>query len=85
MTTMKSSKKSKEELSDPFEDALESLKSGNTLEGKDGVIPPLLRRLLEASMEGEMDAHLDSSRPNRRNGTGNKKVKTSFGEVPFRG
>lgn len=83
MTTMKSPKKTKEELSDLFEDAVESLKSGNKLEGKDGAITPLLKRLLEASMEGEMDAHLDSSRPNRRNGKGSKKVKTSFGEVPI--
>lgn len=64
-----------------FEEALFSLKTGKKLEGKDGAMTPLIKRLLEASMEGEMDAHLDESRPNRRNGKGKKRVKTSFGDV----
>ncbi len=81
MTIMKSEKKTKEELTKLFEEALESLKSGKTLEGKDGAVTPLLKRLLEASMEGEMEAHLSENRPNRRNGKGKKKVKTSFGDV----
>jgi transposase-like protein len=64
-----------------FEDALRSLKSGKPLEGQDGAIRPLVKRLLEASLEGEMDIHLEGSRPNRRNGKGRKQVKTSMGEV----
>jgi putative transposase len=64
-----------------FEDALNSLKSGKKLEGRDGAMTPLIKRLLEASMEGEMDSHLEESRPNRRNGKGKKRVKTSFGDV----
>lgn len=64
-----------------FEEALVSLKTGKKLEGRDGAMTPLIKRLLEASMEGEMDAHLDESRPNRRNGKGKKTVKTSFGDV----
>lgn len=64
-----------------FEDALVSLKTGKKLEGRDGAMTPLIKRLLEASMEGEMDTHLDESRPNRRNGKGKKTVKTSFGDV----
>ncbi len=78
---MKEKKTTNEELTKLFEDALDSLKSGKTLEGKDGAVTPLLKRLLEASLEGEMDAHLNESRPNRRNGKGTKKVKTSFGDV----
>ena len=73
---MKEKTNTNEELTKLFEDALDSLKSGKTLEGKDGAVTPLLKRLLEASLEGEMDAHLEQSRPNRRNGTGKKKVKT---------
>src|SRR5690606_16318742 len=42
---------------------------------------PLIKRILEVSLEGEMDAHLDENRPNRRNGRGKKNVKTSYGEV----
>lgn len=64
-----------------FEEALISLKSGKKLEGRDGAMTPLIKRLLEASMEGEMDAHLEESRPNRRNGKGKKRVKTSFGDI----
>jgi len=75
---MEKSKKGAEEL---FEDALAALKSGKTLEGKDGALTPLIKRLIEASLEGELDAHLDESRPNRRNGKSTKRVKTSHGEV----
>jgi transposase-like protein len=75
---MEKSKKGAEEL---FEDALSALKSGKTLEGKDGALTPLIKRLIEASLEGELDAHLDESRPNRRNGKSKKRVKTSHGEL----
>lgn len=80
---MKNKETRNEEFKLLFEAALQSLKAGHTLEGKNGAITPLIKRLLEASLEGEMDAHLDQSRPNRRNGSGNKRVKTSFGKVPI--
>lgn len=83
MTDMKKKRPTKEELEDLFEDALQSLKENKTLEGADGAMTPLIKRILEVSLEGEMDAHLDGNRPNRRNGRGKKKVKTSFGEVPI--
>jgi len=75
---MKKDKKNAEEL---FNEALSALNSGKPLEGKDGALTPLIKRLIEASLEGEMDAHLGESRPNRRNGKGKKKVKTSHGDV----
>ena len=81
MTIMTKKEKSKEELEKLFEEALESLKKGKKLEGADGAVTPLIKRLIEASLDGEMDAHLQESRPNRRNGHGKKKVKTSFGDV----
>ena len=63
-------------------EALEQLRSGKPLEGKDGVLAPLIKRLVEASLNGEMDAHLvDSKRVNRRNGKTGKHVKTAFGPV----
>lgn len=83
MTAMKKKKPSKEELEILFEDALKTLKETKTLEGADGAMTPLIKRILEVSLEGEMDAHLDENRPNRRNGRGSKQVKTSFGEVPI--
>lgn len=62
--------------------ALDQLRSGKPLEGKDGVLAPLIKRLVEASLNGEMDAHLvDSTRVNRRNGKTGKQVKTAFGPV----
>jgi len=75
---MKKEKKNAEEL---FNEALSALNSGKPLEGKDGALTPLIKRLIEASLEGEMDAHLGESRPNRRNGKGKKKLKTSHGDV----
>lgn len=81
MTVMTKKEKPKEELEKLFEEALEALKKGKKLEGADGAVTPLIKRLIETSLEGEMDAHLQESRPNRRNGRGKKKVKTSFGDV----
>jgi transposase-like protein len=77
-------KKEKKDAQELFNDALSALNSGKPLEGKDGALTPLIKRLIEASMEGEMDAHLGDSRPNRRNGKGKKKVKTSHGDVDIR-
>ena len=79
MNTMK--EKKKKDAQALFDDALAALQSGKTLEGADGALTPLITRLIEASLEGEMDAHLDQSRPNRRNGKGVKRVKTSQGVV----
>ena len=64
------------------EEALKKLKSGKALEGKDGVLAPLIKRLVEAGLEGELDAHLEADRTkNRRNGRMSKGVKTGFGPV----
>lgn len=35
-------------------EAIEGLRSGKKLEGKDGVLAPLLKRILEAGMQGEL-------------------------------
>lgn len=64
--------------------ALEQLKSGKSLLGKDGAFAPLLESILNAALEGEMDAHLDESERdlgNRRNGRMSKQVQTPLGEV----
>lgn len=63
-------------------EAIEGLRSGKKLEGKDGVLGPLLKRILEAGMQGELQAHLNGDvTANRRNGKMSKGVKTSFGKV----
>src|SRR5438105_13053939 len=64
------------------EEAIKRLQGGKPLEGKDGVLAPLIKRLVEAGLNGEMDAHLiDRSGKNRRNGKTGKQVKTAFGKV----
>ncbi len=64
--------------------AIEQLKAGVPLSGRDGVLAPLLENLLNSALEGEMDSHLnDAEREmgNRRNGHMSKQVQTSMGEI----
>lgn len=61
--------------------AIERLQNGEELGGKDGVLAPLIKRLLEASLEGELDSHLSEHPGNRRNGKGRKRLKTSHGAI----
>lgn len=64
--------------------AATQLRSGKPLFGKDGALAPLLERILNAALEGEMDAHLsEESRNsgNRRNGKMPKTVQTPYGAV----
>lgn len=64
--------------------ALEALQVGKPLTGKDGVLAPLLENLLNAALEGEMDAHMspdEREAGNRRNGYGIKQVQSSLGEL----
>jgi len=63
---------------------LEQLKSGKPLLGKDGAFAPLLENILNAALEGEMDAHMSEEERmlgNRRNGYTPKQVQTQLGEV----
>ena len=63
---------------------LEEIKNGKPMFGKDGAFAPMLEKILNAALEGEMDAHLtEESRQNgnRRNGRMDKQVKTPVGEV----
>ena len=63
--------------------AIEQLKSGQSLTGKDGILTPLIKEILEASLEGEMDNHLaeckTENEANRRNGRQRKTIKTGTG------
>ena len=62
--------------------AAEDLKAGKPMVGKDGVFTPLLKQLIESSLEGELDAHLLETRKkakNRRNGHGTKNLSSPLG------
>ena len=39
-------------------EAIEQLKSGQSLTGKGGILTLLIKEILEAALEGEMDSHL---------------------------
>jgi transposase-like protein len=62
---------------------LEGIKAGKPLSGKDGLLTPLLKEVIEASLEGELDAYLqeeDSNNiNNRRNGYTNKEIRSESG------
>lgn len=64
-------------------EALSKLKQGVRLEGENGILAPLLKRLLEAGLQGELSGHLSQSGEtnNRRNGLSSKKVKTHYGSI----
>ena len=51
------------------------------LTGKDGLLAPLLKDLLDAALSGELQDHVEQNRPNRRNGSKTKQVKTGHGPV----
>ncbi len=60
----------------------EELRSGKPLVGAEGVFTPLLKRVIEASLEGELDEHLQDSKKhisNRRNGHTRKNIQSSLG------
>ena len=65
-----------------FNEALKAIQSGQSIEGKDGVLAPLIKQLTEAALEGELESHIaDDVLPNRKNGKSSKTLKTSAGRV----
>lgn len=64
--------------------ALEQIKNGASLFGKEGVFAPLLENILNAALEGEMKVHLrepQCQNGNCRNGKMDKQVQNPLGEV----
>jgi len=63
-----------------FDKALKDLRAGKPLSGKDGILTPLVKKLTEAALEGELDSHLGREiTANRRNGKGSKTIKSMDG------
>ena len=61
----------KERLEAIRQEVIEGLKAGKPMFGKDGAFAPLIEDILNAVLEGEMDAHLteeERENGNRRNG-----------------
>lgn len=58
-----------------------ALQSGQSLNGKDGLLTPLIKQITEAALGAELDEHLTKeTSTNRKNGSSKKTVKTSSGE-----
>ena len=66
-----------------FEKAVKDLLSGKKVTGKDGVLTPLIKELVEAALEAEIESHIReeilSGKKNRRNGYSKKQLKTASG------
>ncbi len=65
-------------------DIAAQIRSGKPLTGKDGAFTPLIKQVIEAALEGEMDEHLRETREtaaNRRNGRTRKNLKSSLGGI----
>jgi transposase-like protein len=62
--------------------AIADLKEGKSLMGEDGALTPLIKDIIEASLEGEMASHFqqEGSSSNRRNGKQTKQVKSASGQ-----
>lgn len=76
----------KEQESTFKEKVLKQFLSGENLFGKEGALAPLLKEFLEEALQAEMEDHLRDeetgwSSGNKRNGKGNKTVKSHVGEV----
>ena len=62
-------------------DALEQIKAGAKIVGKDGVLAPLIKQLTEAALQAELESHLTTEiNKNRKNGKSTKIMKSSVGE-----
>ena len=75
------SKKKKEINDSLIEELSKQVLSGKPLLGEDGILNPLIRQVLEKSLEAELEEHLriESEPGNRKNGKGRKNVLSSNG------
>lgn len=80
--------KKKEKLPEDFDfdsfsqEAIQRLKQGEELTGKEGILTPLIKKILEQALEAELSQHFkdaETAAPNRRNGYNRKRVKSSQG------
>lgn len=74
----------KKDLNKYTQELADQLRSGKPLTGKDGAFTPLIKKVLEAALEGELDEHLKESKQqksNRRNGHTRKNLKSSLGGI----
>lgn len=75
----------KDKINFDMEAAIQALREGKDLGGKEGILTPLIKQLTEAAMQGELEAHLASEQtPNRKNGSSTKTMKGPAGEFELK-
>ncbi|PPK61529.1 transposase-like protein [Malaciobacter marinus] len=66
-----------------FNEAVQDLLAGKNINGKDGVLAPLVKQLVEAALEAELDSHITqdvfAGNKNRKNGKTSKTIKSTSG------
>ncbi len=71
--------------SDFLKDAMAKFKAGQSFTGKDGILTPVIKQIVDATLDCEMDQHLEqcseNGEPNRRNGKLYKTLKTADAAV----
>lgn len=71
---------SRKDIDFDLNQALEDLKAGKPMNGKDGFLTPLIKQLTEAALKAEQEQHIaDDEQPNRKNGYTSKTVKSASG------
>lgn len=71
---------SRKDIDFDLNQALEDLKAGKPMNGKDGFLTPLIKQLTEAALKAEQEQHIaDDEKPNRKNGYTSKTVKSASG------
>jgi putative transposase len=67
-----------------FDKAVKDILAGKKIGGKDGVLAPLVKELVEAALEAEIESHIANEvlegKKNRRNGYNRKTIKSTDGE-----
>ena len=63
-----------------FNEALEQIKAGAKIDGKDGILAPLIKQLTETALEAELDSYLSQEIRNRKNSSSSKRMKSGVGE-----
>jgi transposase-like protein len=75
----------KDKINFDMDAALQALRDGKGLSGKDGILTPLIKQLTEAAMQAELEEHLDADdSPNRKNGSSSKTMKSPAGEFELK-
>ena len=66
-----------------FNDAVKDIMNGKNISGKDGVLAPLVKQLVEAALQAEVESHISqdvfAGNKNRKNGTSSKTIKSEDG------